>query len=114
MATSSRIDSVAMNVTANVNASPRLVRRRLRIIAKSIRPHATMNNTAAIDAMGMNAASGFTNTRINSNANAENTAAKGVRAPAAQFAPGRLNDPDVGELDGNAPAILAGPCPPHY
>ena len=68
----------------------------MRIISTSIKPPATMNNTAAIDAMGMKAASGFTNTRINSNANAENTAANGVRAPAAKFAPVRLNDPEVG------------------
>ena len=69
--------------------------------ARGFRPGDTVvvrriGNQDWIDAMGMNAASGFTDTRISSNANAENTAAIGVSAPAAKLAPVRLNDPEVG------------------
>jgi hypothetical protein len=82
MANSSCSVSVATSVANSTTVSCRLERTISAMWWKSSRPQATTNRIPAIAGIGRYSASGARNRTISSSQSAENTAARGVFAPA--------------------------------
>ena len=111
IAHSSESEMVAMPVTKRGTRCSGSDCQMCRMLATSIRPHATRNSNADTTASGSSVTNGDTNIRMINRKTAAKAADNGVFAPECTLTPERLNEPLDGYDEKKAPARLARPCP---